>query len=196
LCKRNKTHDKMKIAVLAWGSLIWDKRELAIVGDWQTNGPVLPIEFSRVSRDGRLTLVIDPQNGVAVTTRFAHSKLTNLNEAIANLRSREGNPPIDRIGYVNLASNTEREWSRQKHPGACDKIKAWAQTSDWQAVVWTALLSNFKSNGRPPFSVCAAVHYVTNLGEPDKTKAIEYVRRAPPEVDTPVRRALAAANAV
>ena len=186
----------MKIAVLAWGSLVWDKCELAITGDWQTNGPVLPIEFSRVSRDGRLTLVIDPQNGVAVTTRFARSELANLNDAIANLRSREANPLVDRIGYLNLVSNTEREWSRQNHPDACDTIKAWAQVNNWQAVVWTALISNFESNGRPPFSVPAAVAYVNNLGDLEKSKAIEYVRRAPAEVDTPVRRALAVAQII
>ena len=30
----------MKIAVLGWGSLIWDKRELSIIGDWQVGGPI------------------------------------------------------------------------------------------------------------------------------------------------------------
>lgn len=72
----------MKIAILGWGSLIWDKRTLRLAGDWQTGGPVLPIEFSRVSGDGRLTLVIDPLHGVPVTTRFAPSAFTNLNDAI------------------------------------------------------------------------------------------------------------------
>ncbi len=38
----------MKIAILGWGSLIWDRRDLQIAGDWQQGGPVLPIEFSRI----------------------------------------------------------------------------------------------------------------------------------------------------
>lgn len=97
----------MNIAILGWGSLIWDKRDLPIVGDWQAGGPVLPIEFSRVSGDGRLTLVIDEQNGADVTTRYARSERVNLSEAVASLQKRENNPPKERIGFVNLVSNTE-----------------------------------------------------------------------------------------
>jgi len=181
----------MKIAVLAWGSLVWDKRTLRIVGDWQPGGPVLPIEFSRISGDGRLTLVIDPQNGAPVTTLFARSEFENLNDAIANLRERENNPPTDRIGYVNLVASTERDYSRRHHPAACDVINAWAQAHDWQAVIWTALIPNFESNGRPSFSVSAAVAYVASLEGESKALALQYIQRAPAEVDTPVRRAIA-----
>ena len=53
----------MRIAIIAWGSLVWDPRTLQIKGDWVASGPELDIEFSRVSKDGRLTLVIDPVNG-------------------------------------------------------------------------------------------------------------------------------------
>jgi len=179
----------MKIAILGWGSLIWDRRNLRLAGDWQTGGPVLPIEFSRVSGDGRLTLVIDPLHGVPVGTRFALSAFTNLNDAIANLRERE-NTVADKIGFVNLVANTERDYSRRQHPAACDAIKGWAQANDWQAVIWTALISNFASDGRPPFSTPAAVAYVNDLTGETKTRALEYLQRAPEEVDTPIRRQL------
>jgi len=43
----------MKIAVLAWGSLVWDRRDLAVAGNFEPTGPRLPIEFCRVSGDGR-----------------------------------------------------------------------------------------------------------------------------------------------
>lgn len=36
-----------KIAFLVLGSLMWDRRTLPIVGEWMTDGPVLPIEFAR-----------------------------------------------------------------------------------------------------------------------------------------------------
>lgn len=52
----------MKIVCLGWGSLVWDPKELLIDGHWNTDGPLLPIEFCRQSQDGRLTLVIDPQS--------------------------------------------------------------------------------------------------------------------------------------
>lgn len=64
------TTNRMNITILGWGSLIWDQRDLPISGDWQLGGPALPIEFSRISRDGRLTLVIDECNGVAVSTSY------------------------------------------------------------------------------------------------------------------------------
>lgn len=54
----------MKIAILAWGSLIWDDNWPEFDkqrGEWLKDGPILPLEFSRVSasRDKALTLVID-----------------------------------------------------------------------------------------------------------------------------------------
>lgn len=181
----------MKIAVLGWGSLIWDMRNLRIAGVWKNGGPVLPIEFSRVSGDGRLTLVIDPLHGVSVTTRFAHSEFINLNDAIANLREREGTS-AEKIGFVNLVNNTESYYSRRQHHSACNSIRVWAQANDWQAVIWTALISNFESDGRPPFSTPAAVAYVNGLNGELKTRAFEYLQRAPEEVDTPIRRQLLA----
>ena len=139
----------MKIAILGWGSLIWDRRDLPISGEWQRGGPVLPIEFSRIStrgeRAGCLTLVIDEQYGENVPTRFALSLRTNLDDAIADLRIREGTTS-DRIGYVNLVRNTERDFARQQHPSVCDTIKVCAQAHRCDAVVWTALPSNLSEN--------------------------------------------------
>jgi hypothetical protein len=177
----------MKTAILAWGSLVWDKRILRIVGDWRTGGPVLPIEFSRISSDGRLTLVIDPTNGVPVPTLFARSELEKLDDAIANLRERE-ETSSEKIGYVNLVANTARDYSRRQNPAACDTIRYWAQANGWEAVIWTALTSNFELARKEPFT--AAVDYVGNLAGQMKTKALEYIRNAPTEVNTPVRRAI------
>lgn len=182
----------MKIAILGWGSLIWDQRRLATIGEWNPGGPVLPIEFSRKSGDGRLTLVVDPANGEPVATRYIRSRFENLNDAIGNLREREHNPPRDRIGYVNLVAHTERAWARQNQPGACDTITAWAQANDWQAVIWTALLSNFEEEQHAPFTVPTATRYLNGLNGETRTRAFEYIRRAPAETVTPLRRALQA----
>lgn len=179
----------MKIAILGWGSLIWDKRTLRIAGDWQTGGPILPIEFSRISSDRRLTLVIDPQNGVPVPSLFARSEFANLNDAIANLRERE-NTSSEKIGYVNLVNHTERDYARTHHSAACDAIKLWARAHDWQAVIWTALISNFAAKQNTPFAVAAAVDYIAGLSGPGKATALEYIQRAREEIDTPVRRLL------
>jgi len=52
----------MRIAVLGWGSLIWKPDKPAISAPWHANGPLLPIEFARISLDGRLTLVLCPDD--------------------------------------------------------------------------------------------------------------------------------------
>jgi hypothetical protein len=184
----------MRIAILSWGSLIQTgvQRGLLIDGDWHIGGPILPLEFSRISQSGEragcLTLVIDEQNGVNVPTHYALSSYTNLNNAIFNLRTVERITLIYSIGYVNITNNTEREFARRKHPIACNTIKAWAQTNCFDAVIWTGLLSNFEEKTGIPFSVETAVQYLSHLREPITSRAFEYIRNTPAEVITPLRR--------
>ena len=75
----------MRISVLAWGSIVWDRRNLAIIADFEPTGPCLPIEFCRVSSDGRLTLVIDESFGAPCVTYSALSVFDDLDTAIENL---------------------------------------------------------------------------------------------------------------
>lgn len=51
--------------------------------------------------------------------------------------------PANEVAEANLLNNTERAWATENHPDACNTIRAWAQANDWQAVIWTALSSNF-----------------------------------------------------
>src|ERR1700693_4595954 len=78
----------MRVAILGWGSLIPQPEGLLLSENWQPDGPILEIEFSRISGDGRLTLVIDPQ-GSEVKTYYAESARTELSDAICDLRIRE-----------------------------------------------------------------------------------------------------------
>ncbi len=84
----------MHIAILGWGSLLWDKRPEFDEhhGFWALDGPNLKIEFSRISqtRSGALTLVIDPANGTSCRVAHTKSKRRNSEDAICGLRSREG----------------------------------------------------------------------------------------------------------
>ena len=188
----------MKIAILSWGSLITSgvQRGLMIEGGWHTGGPVLPIEFSRISQSGEkagcLTLVIDERNGVNVPTHYAISSITNLDLALVNLRIVEKIKPEYKytVGYVNLTNNTERLFSRNKHPIACNTIRAWAQTKGFDAVIWTSLLSNFEQITGYPFSIENAIQYISHLREPVTSRAFEYIHTAPADVVTPLRRVL------
>lgn len=53
-------------------------------------GPSLPIEFSRVSMDGRLTLVIDPQHGILQHSWHALHQSNDIHIVLENVRAREG----------------------------------------------------------------------------------------------------------
>jgi len=79
------------IAILGWGSLIWDPQELELADSaWHVDGPSLPIEFARVSgpdpntRLQRLTLVL--HEGVQkVHTLWARSASNDFRQACENL---------------------------------------------------------------------------------------------------------------
>jgi hypothetical protein len=186
---------KVKSAVLAWGSLVWDPRDLQTAVEFAPNGPLLPIEFCRVSADGRLTLAIDETFGDVCTTYSAPSVLESLDAAIENLRRREGTEARN-IGFVEPASGRQSDLAMQRHPQAVATIDAWAASMGYDTAIWTALASNFNEPGKggEPFSVTAALRYLETLEGQDSAafgQALTYIRNAPSEVQTPVRDAVA-----
>ena len=177
-----------KIAILAWGSLIWKPGVLKISGDWDRDGPVLPIEFSRISDNGRLTLVIDEKDGVDTVTRYAVSEFPELDAAIKNLQEREGAPNQNRIGFVDLPRDRTNDWAAKQHPNALRRIRVWAAQRKIEAVIWTAIGPRFLEKRGEPFSPDAALRYLKSLDEPTRAMALEYILKAPSEVRTSVRR--------
>jgi hypothetical protein len=182
----------VKSVVLAWGSLVWDPRDLGIAAKFMANGPLLPIEFCRISRDGRLTLAIDETFGALCKTYSAPSTLESLDAARDNLCQREGIADARAIGFVEPASNRQSDLTMESHPQVVATIGAWADSLGYDAAIWTALTSNFDDWGKggEPFSVSAALQYLETLEGEDRAKfaqALAYIRKAPPEVETPVR---------
>lgn len=176
----------MNIAILGWGSLIWDPRELPHYGPWKTGGPTLPIEFSRVSGDGRLTLVIDPL-GPQIPARFALSSRVDISDAVEDLRKRE-NTSRKRIGFLIAATGTNSRQEFRQQVEVNEVIRHWCDAQQIDACVWTALCSNFQEELHVEFSPDQAVAYLEKLGKTTRKKALKYIRNAPPEVDTPLRR--------
>ena len=98
----------MKIVVLGWGLLTWDtelnkEREFNVVGEWKTDGPELPIEFLRHTLDGKIISVINPGSS-PVRTLWIESGLEYINQAVSNLRKREGTIEQN-IGYLDINLN-------------------------------------------------------------------------------------------
>lgn len=79
----------MAIACLGWGSLIWDPRELPIRREWFDDGPLLRVEFTRQSNNGRMTLVLEP-TAPEVRSCWAIMATDDLALAKRQLMVREG----------------------------------------------------------------------------------------------------------
>lgn len=179
-----------KIAILGWGSLLWDRRPEfdQQCDNWLLDGPVLKLEFSRISesRLGALTLVIDPVQGAPCRVAYAPSKRTDPEDAICDLRWREGTTR-EKIGYVYVDGSREPQ---ARDTASVQAISEWAKAHKIDVVVWTDLDSNFSQTRKGPFSLDLALRHVQELNAEGKAKAAEYVWRAPTFVDTPLRRAL------
>jgi hypothetical protein len=177
-----------QIAVLGWGSLISKpegdpsigQKPLRITGKFVVGGPLLPIEFSRISQDGRLTLVIDPSHGTQCDTFYAVSSMTDLSAAIQNLAEREGTP----IRNIHSASRDEAYTDEIRR-----RIGAWLIEKGCHAAVWTGLPPKFQFKAFADFSTEAAVAYLKSLTGPVRDKTFNYIVAAPPTVKTPVREA-------
>lgn len=182
----------MKIAILAWGSLIWDSRDLEIAAPFELIGPSLPVEFCRISKNHRLTLIIDETFGTLCRTYAAQSACNDLSEAIENLRLREMMPSNADVGFVDISTQTRSPVATARHPHAVETIADWTLNSGYDAAIWTALDRHFDSQANEPFSVNAAMRFLETLEQrkPEAfARALDYIRRAPAATQTPVREA-------
>jgi len=157
---------------------------------WQCDGPSLKIEFSRVSkaRNGALTLVLDTINGRKCQVAYALSKRKNPDDAICDVRCREGTT-LKNVGF-HFADKSRNQAGNQQE--VLKAVQNWALKKKIDVVIWTALKSNFKekSECKKPFSIEAALRHIQALDSQGKAKAAEYVWRAPTFVGTPLREAL------
>ena len=181
---------KLRISILAWGSLVWDRKDLAIGADFAPAGPWLPVEFCRVSRDGCLTLVIDEAFGAPCITYSALSTFDDLEAAIENLRIREGMPNREGVGFVAPRHRRQSATALARHPRAVKTITEWTSAQGFDAAIWTALASNFEEKTHTSFSIEAAIRHLEALDEETLGSALRYIRQAPAQVKTPVRDAV------
>ena len=162
----------MKIAYFAWGSLLWNSDELELRTPWKKTNIKLPLNFSRISDNGkgRLTLVIDNKDGILNPIYYAISKTDNLNIAIQNLKIRE--KTIKKyIGYINLKNDSSR-FSDRLSKNDIQIFKTFSLKHKIDAIVWTDLFPNFKD-----FSTENALKYIDKHKKDTQlyNKMIEYI---------------------
>jgi hypothetical protein len=174
----------LRIACLGWGSLVWDPRELPIRREWFKDGPFAPVEFTRLSSDGRMTLVIDPK-ATPLRILWAHMFPIDLNDAREALRKRE--------------DVRAKDWSRligswqfgEPDPVNIPGLPTWAAAHGLDAAVWTALEPKFRERGASP-SREEVIQYLSGLRGPVRDQGKQYIERAPRQIDTNYRRQIEA----
>ncbi len=173
----------LKIACLGWGSLVWAPKGLPLRSQWFSDGPSIRVEFVRQSgkEHGRITLVL-LSSVDEVTSRWAEMDSEDPEVAREQLRLREGRPLRRHIG---LWRDGEPE------PGSLPGLSEWAAARGVDAVIWTDLPPKFQGEeGRIP-SVEEVAAYLKGLPSEPRAEAIEYIRKAPAQVDTACRREIA-----
>jgi len=170
----------MTIAIIGWGSLIWCPGELRISSLWHKDGPLLPIEFSRVSDDGRLTLVI--VEGIKpVQTLWAISEFNDIKKAVVNLQKCE-DTIMSRIGQVMWNNDYEDPIKKQ--------IKYWLIEKSLKSAIYTALPPRNPDDTEGLMTGNEALTYIKKLSKEKRKKAEEYVRNTPEQIETEIRERL------
>ncbi len=177
-----------RVAILGWGSLLWDKRSLRIPGQWHSDGPFLPIEFARTSgvndKEGKppyLSLVLHRNAGL-IRTYWDVSLLTeHTDDVICDLRKRE------RCSLSAIAC-LPRNRPQSIVPGVDGRILEWldSRRSELDAVIWTNLRP--KLDDREAFTVHDSIQWLDGLrARGQHERAEEYIRKAPSQTDTCLR---------
>lgn len=179
-----------RIAILGWGSLIWDLEILTphTTGDWLMEaGPRLPMEFSRISAKRKLGLVVclDPLVGVKCTTHAIQSTKDDITHTADDLAARE-RAPLDLIGAVHAGG-----LRNGRMPEVCDAVSDWCEANGWDGAVWTDLEPNFYDYTQKDFSIDAGLNYLRTLSGENLIEAHTYIESAPHQTQTPLRAALA-----
>ena len=181
----------MEIAVLGWGSLIWAPGDLPLASDWFEDGPNVPVEFARVSKDGRLTLVV--HGTMELPVLWAKLDVASLEEARRELGWREGCVKGSNTTLMSRHIGWWRPGEQSEDPkysnGHAVSVSSWAKSKALDGVVWTALPPKWDEvNGKFP-SKAEAVTYLSERAGKERDDAFVYIRNTPQQIKTPYRAA-------
>ncbi|MEO5789254.1 hypothetical protein [Gelidibacter sp.] len=169
---------KQKIACIGWGSLIWRPERLKIQNYWFEDGPILPIEFTRISSDNRVTLIID-EEAKPIRTLWTLMTCDDLTEAKESLIKREGVKKDSLIHSLTQNDNVTDEIQ--------EDIQNWLKEKKIDCAIWTGLSYSDKTNKERP-SIEKIISHLNEIEHNERKLAKEFIRKAPRQIDTEYRR--------
>ena len=178
----------MKIAILGWGSPIWDPKSLRLDdGVWHPDGPLLPIEFARTP-PAELSPVLCAEPWVLnVQTFWTQSACDDIRGACGDLAAREEILP-EQIGYLNrndgqrIAPLISADGAHELTDIVRDRIGQWLQANqDFDAVIWIDSRANWgdRQLPPPPTSADRVVEYLGGLTGDAASKSQQNLQSAP-----------------
>jgi hypothetical protein len=187
----------MKIAVLAWSLLTADSA-------WQPDGPLLPIEFAKVSPQGGLIPVLCCETWVLnVRTMWITSTLDDFKQACLDLARRE-DVAETQVGYVKLNADGAHEERLDSLDGALrdqvlTRIRQWREANKIDVVIWRDDGVHFWRQGEPGYQQALdigqakrdALTYLKGLQGKQADAAKKCIRQVPIQVWTAIREHIA-----
>jgi hypothetical protein len=171
------------IAVLGWGSLFWDPRELVLENPWTEDGPLIRVDYLRRSSRNRVTLVLHEtgREVPSLWTSYAGDNWTRVRDMLVVREGVTGQPEV-------IQHWTTGGGERANIAG----LPVWAGGKGADHVLWTGLPPRWdRIDGRLP-TLEQVVGFLGGL-RPDRHHAAEeYVRRTPAQIMTPIREAIQA----
>ena len=182
----------VKIACIAWGSLIWNPGPLKLASDWRPDGPALPLEFVRDSDDSAELALVLHAPAPPMPTRWARLATDDLAAARDMLREREKIRP-DCPQWVGSLPDPVPPGLPAPTPSAVVAcIADWMRRHEADAAVWTALPAKFAGVSERAPSPHEAIALLDGLRGEERAKAEEYVRRIPGDIRTLYREVIEA----
>lgn len=186
----------MKIAIIGFGSIVNNPTDaLRLRGEMQLSTLRLPLEFSRISMSGTVSVVVDFDNGVECSVYVGKSaRKFHVLDAASDMLVRE-KTKFANVGFIckdGTFSSHQLVNNSPESLRACNIVKAWLEgQSEFDAAVWSALPPNFQEELGVPFSVDRAASFIAALPASQHKKAVRYIKNAP--IETPLKAVVMAA---
>ena len=154
----------------------------------------IPIEFARISDDGRLTIVVH-SGSRRIATYSVEADHEAVGTARENLRLREGPVRCETLARDEWIASVDTSGERRGMIGPVDvdAVREWLRAKGYGSAIWTAIpprLSHPRHGSIRVLTVEAVVDYLRSLAPELQMKTRDYFRSVPSDIQTQLRRGI------